>query len=135
MSKHIVEVIKALPELIALKPATFEQINDAENELKLHFAEEYKDYLKEFGSIIALGFELSGIAKSAHRNVVSLTKQERELNPKVPCTMYVIENTCIDGIIIWQDTDGLIYKTRPNGKPVIIANSLAEYVGSRMVPS
>ena len=43
-------------------------------------------------------------------------------------TMYVIENTCVDGIIIWQDTIGSIYQTQPNLKPKKIADSLAEYV-------
>ena len=28
--------------------------------------------------------------------------------------MYVIENAAIDGIIIWQDSDGFIYKTQYN---------------------
>ena len=80
------------------------------------------------GAIIADGIELTGIAKSEYRNVVSVTKKERILNPKVPDTMYVIENTCIDGIIIWQDTEGYIYQTKPNLEPKKIADSLADYV-------
>lgn len=128
MSKNIVEVIKMLPDLLPLKPATNTQITDAELQLRVSFAEEYKAYLKEFGAIMADGIELTGIAKSKHRNVVSITEQERALNPNVPHTMYVIENTCVDGIIIWQDTIGSIYQTQPNLKPKKIADSLAEYV-------
>ena len=44
--------------------------------------------------------------------------------------MYVIENTCVDGIIIWQDTKGDIYQTQPNMEPKKIADSMAEYVSS-----
>ncbi|MEE3450212.1 MAG: SMI1/KNR4 family protein [Acutalibacteraceae bacterium] len=128
MSKNIVEVIKMLPDLLLLKPATNTQITDAELQLRVSFAEEYKAYLKEFGAIMADGIELTGIAKSKHRNVVSITEQERALNPNVPHTMYVIENTSVDGIIIWQDTIGSIYQTQPNLKPKKIADSLAEYV-------
>ena len=128
--KKIIEVINNLPDLLPLKPASDTQITDAELQLRVSFAEEYKDYLSEFGAIMADGIELSGIAKAEHRNVVALTKKERELNPKVPNTMYVIENTCVDGIIIWQDTKGEIYQTQPNTEPKKIADSMAEYISN-----
>ena len=82
MSK-IVELINSLPDMLPLKPATEVQITDAELQLRVRFADEYKEYLVAFGAIMADGIELTGIAKSEHRNVVSLTKKERELNPKV----------------------------------------------------
>lgn len=131
MSK-IVDVINKLPELLPLKPATEIDVKDAEIQLRVSFNEEYKDYLMAFGSIMADGIELTGIAKSAHRNVVAQTKQERELNPKVPNTMYVIENTGVDGIIIWQDTAGTIYQSYPETKPKKIADSLSSYL-SRLI--
>ena len=130
MNKKIVDVISKLPDLLPLKPATDSQISDAESKLKVSFADDYKAYLKEFGAIMADGIELSGIAKSEHRSVVSLTEQERALNPNVSHTMYVIENTCVDGIIIWQDTKGKIYQTKPESKPKKIADSLVEYIES-----
>ena len=126
--KKIIEVINNLPDLLPLKPASDTQITDAELQLRVSFAGEYKDYLSEFGAIMADGIELSGISKAEHRNVVALTKKEWELNPKVPNTMYVIENTCVDGIIIWQDTKGEIYQTQPNTEPKLIADSMVEYV-------
>ena len=46
--------------------------------------------------------------------------------------MYVIENTCIDGIIIWQDANGIIYKSRPNLEPEKIADSLVDYIKKSM---
>ena len=126
--KKIVDLINSLPEMLPLKPATEVQITDAELQLRVRFADEYKEYLKAFGAIMADGIELTGIAKSEYRNVVSLTKKERELNSKVPNTMYVIENTCVDGIIIWQDTAGIVYQTSPGIEPVKIASSMYEYI-------
>ena len=123
MSK-IVELINSLPDMLPLKPATEVQITDAELQLRVRFADEYKEYLVAFGAIMADGIELTGIAKSEHRNVVSLTKKERELNPKVPNTMYVIENTCVDGIMIWQVTVCVVYQTTPTSAPKKIASYL-----------
>ena len=129
MSK-IIQVINSLSDLLPLKPATAIQIADAELQLRVSFATEYKEYLASFGSIMADGVELSGIAKSEHRNVVALTKKEWELNSRIPHTMYVVENTCVDGIVIWQDSDGLIYKSSPGTEPIQIASSLSEYLCS-----
>lgn len=126
--KNIIQVVNSLSNRLSLKPATSTQITDAEIQLRVGFANEYKEYLTAFGAIMADGIELSGIAKSEHRNVVSLTKKEWELNPNIPHTMYVIENTCVDGIIIWQDTAGLIYQSKPNSEPQKIAQTLVEYI-------
>ena len=129
---NIIEVINSLSDLLSLKPASEIQIDDAERQLNISFANDYKEYLASFGAIMADGIELSGIAKSEHRNVVPLTKKEWNLNHKVPHTMYVLENTCVDGIIIWQDNRGFIYKTSPSKAPELIAKSLSEYVLSRV---
>ena len=128
----IVKLINSLPNLLTLKPATAKEITEAEIRLGVGFAEDYKEYLATFGAIMAEGIELSGIAKSEHRNVVSLTKKERELNSKVPYNMYVIENTGVDGIIIWQDTNGTVYQTQPNIAPRPIAASLADYIEKQL---
>ena len=124
----IIKTIQALPNLLSLKAATSKEIIDAELQIRTSFSDEYKEYLAAFGAIIAYGVELSGIAKAEHRNVVLLTKRERELNSNVPNTMYVVENSEVDGIIIWQDTNGIIYKTTPNSQPKQIAKSLSDYL-------
>ena len=80
---------------------------------------------------LADGIELTGITKSEHRNVVAQTKSEWKLNTKIPHNMYVIENTHVDGIIIWQDTNGLIYQSSPSSDAKQIARSLAEYISDR----
>ena len=128
MSSNIVEIINSLIDLLPLKPASDTQITEAEIQLRLNFADEYKVYLKTFGAIMANGIELTGIVKSQYRNVVAVTQEERILNPKVPNSMYVVESTCVDGIVIWQDSEGYIYKTQPNLEPKKIADSLVEYI-------
>lgn len=130
--KKIVQIVNSLSDLLPLKPATAIQIADAELQLRVSFADEYKEYLAAFGAIMADGIELTGIAKSEHRNVVTVTKKEWELNQKIPHTMYVVENTYIDGIIIWQDTNGLIYQSYPSSEAKQIATSLTEYISIRM---
>jgi hypothetical protein len=128
----IVNTILGLPDLLKLKAASSSEITDAELQLRVQFSPEYKEYLSNFGAIMADGIELTGIAKAEYRNVVPVTKQEWELNENVPHSMYVVENTGIDGMIIWQDASGIIYQTLPNAKPNQIASSLNEYIVERM---
>ena len=131
--KTIVNTIQALPNLLPLKAASKTEITDAELQLRVNFADEYRLYLSTFGAIMADGIELTGIAKSEHRNVVPVTKQEWALNALVPHTMYVIESTGVDGIIIWQDTHGIIYQTSPHSQPKTISQSLNNYIIGKIV--
>ena len=128
---RIVEVIQSLQSYRRAAKSTKADIVDAEISLRLSFSDEYKEYLEEFGAVSAFGMELTGLISVEYRNVVSATKEEWMLNPKIPHTMYVIENTCVDGIIIWQDTNGLIYQSTPNAEPKQIAVSLSDYISSR----
>lgn len=130
MSK-IIEVINKLENLLPLKPASIEEVENVEIELALPLSEEYKDYLLEFGAIIADDVELTGIAKSKSRDVVQVTKREWEINNKIEHNLYVVENIGIDGIIIWQDGSGKVYESSPNHDAVKIADSLVEYLESK----
>ena len=128
---QIVKVIQSLQNYRkAIKPSKAD-IADAEISLRLSFSDEYKEYLEEFGAVSAFGMELTGLISVDYRNVVVATKEEWSLNPKIPHTMYVVENTCIDGVVIWQDTNGLIYQSSPNTEPKQIAESLAKYIANR----
>jgi len=128
---EIIKAIKDLSNLITLNAVTEIEISDAEIQLRLYFAEEYKEYLINFGAIMADGIELTGIAKSGHRNVIYVTKREWKLNPLVPHNLYVVERIGIDGIIIWQDLSGAIYQSSPWNKPQRIFNSLVDYLKSK----
>lgn len=129
---QIVGVIQSLQSYRRAAKSTKADIVDAEISLRLSFSDEYKEYLEAFGAVSAFGIELTGLISVEYRNVVSVTKEEWMLNPKIPHTMYVIENTCVDGIIIWQDTNGLIYQSSPASEPRQIALSLADYISSRV---
>ena len=130
MSK-IVETIQNLENLIPLKPASIEDIENVEIELALPLAKDYKEYLLNFGAIMANDIELTGIAKSKNRNVVEVTKREWNLNRKIKHNLYVVENIGIDGIIIWQDSSGSIYESKPNYEAKKIANNFLEYIKSK----
>ena len=131
MSK-IIETVKGLPNYSRVGKTSDAMINDSELLLGLKFANEYREYLAEFGAVSGVGIELTGIISVDYRHVVSATKQEWEFNLKVPRTMYVVENVYFDDIIIWQDADGSIYRTMPNAEPKQIASSLSEYILGRV---
>ncbi len=125
---QIIDVIKTLPKLARVGYIADEIINDAERQLNLNFSKEYKEYLSEFGAVSAKGIELTGIIEVEYCNVVSVTMKEWQLNTFVPHNMYVVENTFVNGVIVWQDSDGVVYTSFPNCPPRRIADSLAEYI-------
>mgnify|MGYP000586900415 CR=1 FL=1 len=125
---NIVEVVNLLEDMISTGAASEKQIISAEQELGVLFADEYKEFLQQFGSVLADDIELVGIAKSKNRNVVDVTKREWEYNKNVPKNLYVVENIGIEGIVIWQDEKGLIYQTSLNKAPKVINKSLSEYI-------
>ena len=130
MSK-IIDVISNLENLLLLIPASMQDVENVEIELALPLSPEYKEYLLEFGAIIADDVELTGIAKSKNRDVIQVTKREWAANNKIKHDLYVVENVGIDGIIIWQDGSGKVYESRPNCGATKIADSLVEYLLSK----
>lgn len=129
--KTIIEVVKELPKMACVGRISTEAIAAAEEQLQTCFADEYRMYLAEFGAVSARRIELTGIISVDYCNVVSATKAAWELNPQVHHQLYVIENTYVDGVVIWQDSTGAIYQTTPKTKPARIASSLVEYIASR----
>ncbi len=122
-----VEAIKIAPGYIGSNGRTEEEVCEAERELGISFAEDYRAYLKEIGLACFDGHELTGLTKTARLNVVSVTKKQQYFD-KVASSWYVIEEVGIDGIIIWQNSKGTVYATIPNSKAKKIANSLSEYI-------
>lgn len=124
----IVKLIQSKTDIITYSPTSLDLIRQAEKELNVLFAKDYVDYVLAFGIAIFDGHELTGICDKKRLDVVRNTMEERELNPFVPDDWYVIENTGIDGIIVWQDKTGKIYQSMLNGQKEYIANSLVEYL-------
>lgn len=103
------------------------EINDAENKLNLHFSTEYKEYLSLHGCASIYGHEFTGIGFSERTDVVTVTLEERERHT-VPNDWYVVEQAHIDGIVIWQSSEGSIYQTTPENSAVKLCDSLARYI-------
>ena len=126
--KDIIQIISNLEDMQFIKPASMEQIIEAEKELGVSFADDYTKYVKKYGVISARGIELTGVTTHERLSVVSVTKKERNMNSNIPANMYVIENIAIDGIIALQDETGKVYTITPSGTPKLSYNSLSEYV-------
>lgn len=123
----IIETLKNAPEYIGGNGRTDAEIESAEKLLGVEFAPDYKCYLKKIGLACFDGHELTGICKSDRLNVVDVTLSHRKLNP-MACVGYVIEETNIDGIVIWQAATGEIYSSIPSVATHKIFNSLSEYI-------
>ncbi|MDR1542725.1 MAG: SMI1/KNR4 family protein [Clostridiales bacterium] len=132
---NIIAAIRSLSGLRSLKPASAEDIAEAEKQLNLHFSDEFIQYLSEYGAIYSDAIELKGIAKTKGVNVVSFTNMVRDVRPNIPKNLYVISETGYNGIIVCQDENGLVYELKPNEDAVCIASSLEEYIKGRQKKS
>ena len=124
----IVDIIAQRAKLFHREGVPEQDILQAENELGLQFAKDYKEYLAKYGVVSYENHELTGICPFPRLNVVYVTKEERQFNPFVPKCYYVIEQANMDGVVIWQAYDGKVYQTYPDLDPVQIAASLSEYI-------
>ena len=124
----IVDVLKAKPEYIGANGRSDEEISRAENALGISFAKDYRKYLSAIGLACFDGHELTGLTKTARLDVVSVTMEKREQFGDFAMSLYVVEEANIDGIVIWQSSDGAVYEATPNSKAKKIASSLSEYI-------
>ena len=126
---NIAELMLQQPVFHSRSPVPSEDIDAAERELGLCFATDYREYIAAFGVASFAGHELTGVCKSKRLSVVDVTIEERS-NTAVPSDWYVLEQANIDGIVIWQASNGAVYQTAPNAKAKKICGSLAEYIES-----
>ena len=122
------EAIKLMPDYIGSNGRSEEEIEQAEMALRVSFAKEYRKYLEEIGLACFDGHELTGLTNIARLNVIDVTKEYREQLGDNDSSWYVIEEVGMDGIVIWQSSDGIVYGTAPNSKAIKIADSLFEYI-------
>ena len=125
---NIIKALKQKSDLLHGKGVDKKTISEAESELGLTFADEYKEYLKEMAIAAYGGHELTGLTKAERTNVVQVTRKKKKFSSSVPMDWYVIEDANIDGIVIWQDGKGKIYKTMYDSEAVCIASSLADFI-------
>ena len=125
---NIIDTLRNKPFLFTQGGASVEAISSAEAILGSCFADDYREYLKEFGVASYQGHELTGISDVARLSVTEITPQLRDCHSEVCHGWYVVENTQIDGIVIWQSPNGSVYQSSPGQMPVQIASSFVEYV-------
>ena len=126
----LVDRIVEEQSLLKMKPATKEQIKEAETCLGLRFATEYCEYLEAFGAATFLNFELTGICKSERLNVVDATNRARNRYPQIPKDYYVVEEIGVDRVVIVQNHSGTVFQYGPIDRAKKINSSLEEYLFS-----
>lgn len=124
----ISRIITKMKSFHARKPAQISEIESVEKKLNLKFNKDYKECLMEFGQFSIYGHEFTGITKILRLNVVEITIEEKMKNRLIPINLYVIEQTNIDDIVIWQNEQGEIFQSSFNDLPHKIADSLLEYI-------
>ena len=127
MSK-LIEAFEAKHNLLVGNGTSDDVIDEAENQLGVTFSDEYKEYLQKYGIAAYSGHELTGISKTARLNVVDVTRVERERNKDIPDNLYVIEQTNVEDIVVWQSNDGTIYYSSPNKPITLLFESLEDYI-------
>ena len=125
----IEKIINDKDDLIKGNGASAEQIDSAEKQLGIKFATEYKEYLLQFGVVSFDGREFTGITPVERLDVVVITKEERARDTRGGReNYYVIEQTGMDDIVIWQDESGKVYQTYGVNEPKQIFDSLSDYL-------
>ncbi len=125
---RLIDEFKKKSYFYSEKGASLEMISKAEEALCLKFADDYKEYLQLYGSVSCGGHELTGFSEDVNLDVVEVTLKNREKNRNMNLPLYVVEETHIDGIVIWQSESGEVFQTQYKEKPERIYESLFEYI-------
>lgn len=124
----IIKAMMKLPEFFGLSGVSDDQISAAEQKLNTHFAPDYRAYLSAYGIASANGHEMTGICPSPRLNVVNVTKEMLSIHSGALADWYVIEQANIDGIVVWQTPDGVLYQTQPGMKATKLCSGLLDYL-------
>ena len=127
---EFLKTMQSKPGFVAMASATEDQVKEAETQLGVLFAKDYKAYVQAYGVAAYDGHELTGISKSPRLSVINATLEERKNNPDMPSDWYVIEQLNIDDVSIWQSGTGEVFQVMPGLSPTKIYDSLVKYVES-----
>lgn len=125
---EVIEFLQDKGELLTGKPVDEVEIRTLEEQLGVSFADDYKKIVGTYGFVCVDGHEITGITNAKRLNVYEVTMKERA---RVTCDrsrMYVIEQTHIDDIVIWQSASGEVFQTNGKHEPVKIADSIIDYL-------
>ena len=123
----IIEKINKIEKLYHTEGCSFKQIKEAQLELGITFSDEYIDIIKKYGAISFYGTEWTGLNVGGYLNVVSATKQEREMNSAFPLDCFVLENQGIDGLIVICNEKGEVFSIQYS-KIEKIYSSISDYL-------
>ena len=123
----IIEKINKIEKLYHTEGCSFKQIKEAQLELGITFPDEYIDIIKKYGAISFYGTEWTGLNVGGYLNVVSATKQEREMNSAFPLDCFVLENQGIDGLIVICNEKGEVFSIQYS-KIEKIQSSISDYL-------
>lgn len=124
---NIIETIESFKRKRFTGRVSSELIVNAEVELGISFAPEYKEVLMKYGSLCVKGEEFLGIDVNNY-DIVKATKEARKSDKNFSPDVYVVENTAIDGILIVQNNTGELLYYQPNNELRHLANSLNDYL-------
>lgn len=127
----VIEFLQSKGELLTGKTVDEGEVEIIEEQLGVSFAADYKKIVSTYGFVCVDGHEITGITNAKRLNVYEVTVKERE---NVACDMsgmYVIEQTHIDDIVIWQSTSGEVIQTNGNHRPVKIADGIINYLNNK----
>ncbi|WP_161978498.1 SMI1/KNR4 family protein [Streptococcus sp. S784/96/1] len=111
------------------------EVTEAEKDLEITFADEYRQLISVFGNFEISSHEFTGVEFDNFLNIVIATLDNRQYTHSDTQSMYVIEELGFDGIVIWQNTKGEIFQTIPNDtvKPEKLYSSFEKYVLTEVI--
>ncbi|WP_162011538.1 SMI1/KNR4 family protein [Streptococcus sp. S784/96/1] len=111
------------------------EVTEAEKDLEVTFADEYRQLISVFGNFEISSHEFTGVEFDNFLNIVITTLDNRQYTHSDTQSMYVIEELGFDGIVIWQNTKGEIFQTIPNDtvKPEKLYSSFEKYVLTEVI--
>ena len=124
---NIVDKLKAIPDLSALKGCSMQQVEEAQAELGLTFPVEYVEYVREFGCVDFGATEWTGLNIKGRLNTVEATKSEMSVNADFPKGYFVLENLGIDAKRVIVNEKGEVYLLQYE-KKTYLCGSISEYL-------
>ncbi len=123
----LIEKLKEIEDLCALKGCSDEQIAEAEAELGMKLPEEFVRYAKEFGCVDFGSTEWNGLNVDGCSNIVYATKREKSVNDAFPKGFFVLEDYAIDCKLAIVNEKGAVYLLQRSKKKKL-CNSISEYL-------
>lgn len=124
----MIKQIELLENELEKKNIDDKVVNQIEKNLNLKFSDDYREYLITYGIAAINGHELTGITDYSSYDVKAVTIKMKKINEGIPKEWYVIEDLGIDGVVIWQNEKGEVFRSIPKGEKIKIYDDLISYL-------